>query len=728
MLVQSYSAPESKPIWNRGITGEGQIVGIGDTGLDTYHCFFYDEKNAVPYQRTQGQNVVSKHRKINAFWEYMDKTDSMNGHGTHVCGIISGQANPTLSPAPVKEFNSLAYGSKLNFMDCGCDTDAGCTCPSDTQCECDLKFDRKCEKKFGVVYLPLDLSDGYFPWFYNKGARIVSNSWGTGYYKDFSYGYSTSSAEIDDFAYAHKDFLPLFAAGNSGGVYGYASLTSESEAKNALIVGSSMSMLQSFQANTNYTDFTNIIDHYRVELFQRYCSKGSLDYNVDLCNSAKIFDEAACCDDGGACGANPTLKCCGVQKYKDVPGIGMRCCPKCINLEIENVPKHFNPDNLAFFTARGPALDGRIKPDIVTVGDFVLSSKARGTVPENACKADQKMPDVMTKKEGTSMSSPVAGAAAALVRQYYSDGFYPSGDKVAANAFNPSAALVKATLIHSASLLTGYIYLLSKHIWWNLVYQEGQRFHLTSPYMQGFGKIELNSILAKDSGIMIPNKQDREISTGDIHSYCVAVTDSKKPFKATLVWTDPASSPAARLHLVNDLDLIVISSSKNIYYGNGQKSRIGTARDSTDYMNNVEAFTYENAPLEKYNVIVRGNSVPKGPQEYALVISGGIVSSVGCEQLSEYIMTPTLSRYLTMSYAFGMLAVILIPALALLALYFFLQYRSIVTGSGGYKTSYLKDKESATPLVREETNDSNNREYEEYHDQVDEPKSEATTQ
>eukprot|EP01080_Neovahlkampfia_damariscottae_P011694 gene11694-4928_t len=718
MVVQSFDKPESKPMWNRGINGAGQIVGIGDTGLDTYHCFFYDDKNDVPYQRLKDdQSVVSKHRKINAFWNYMDKTDSLNGHGTHVCGIISGEPHSKLSPAPVKEYASLGHASKLNFMDCGCDTDAGCTCPADTQCECNIKEGLKCDKKFGVVYLPLDLNDGYFEWFYRKGAKIVSSSWGTGYYKDFNYGYSTSSQEIDEAAYAHKDLLPLFAAGNSGGVYGYASLTSESEAKNALVVGASMSMLQSFQANTNYTDYTHIIDHYRVELFQRYCSKGSLDFNAALCEEAKKFDQDMCCDDGGTCGANPTLKCCGVQKFKVVPGMGFRCCPQCISLEIQNAQEHYSPNNLAFFTARGPAVDGRIKPDIVTVGDFVLSSRARGTVAANKCEANQKMQDIMTKKEGTSMSSPVAGAAAALIRQYYVDGYYPTGEKVPGNGFNPSAALVKATIIHSAKLLDGYIFLLSKRLWWHLRYQNGQRFQLASPLMQGYGRIELNNVLAKDSGMIIYNTRDREVSSGDIHSYCVGVVDSKKPLKITLVWTDPPASVAARHHLVNDLDLIVITSTKNIYYGNGVKSRIGTAKGSPDYINNVEEFTYENPPQGKYTIVVRGNSVPKGPQPYAIVVSGGIVRSVGCEQYSGYVMTSDLNRYLTMSYAFGMLAVILIPALALVALYFFLQYRAVTTSSSGYKQSYMKDGNSAEPLINEDGDEGNTREYEEFQDQ-----------
>lgn len=81
-------------------------------------------------------------------------------------------------------------------MDAGCDTKDGCTCPADTECECSLKEDKKCEAKLGAVYLPIDLNAGWFPWFYEKGVRVQSNSWGTGYFKDHNFGYSVSTQEI----------------------------------------------------------------------------------------------------------------------------------------------------------------------------------------------------------------------------------------------------------------------------------------------------------------------------------------------------------------------------------------------------------------------------------------------------------------------------------------------------------------------------------------------------
>jgi subtilisin family serine protease len=34
------------PIWEAGLRGEGQIVGIGDSGVDMDSCYFYDPKVA----------------------------------------------------------------------------------------------------------------------------------------------------------------------------------------------------------------------------------------------------------------------------------------------------------------------------------------------------------------------------------------------------------------------------------------------------------------------------------------------------------------------------------------------------------------------------------------------------------------------------------------------------------------------------------------------------------
>ena len=54
------------------------------------------------------------------------------------------------------------------------------------------------------------------------------------------------------------------------------------------------------------------------------------------------------------------------------------------------------------------------------------------------------------------MATSTAAGLAALVREYLQRGFYPTGQRVAANAIpNPSGALIKAILISGAATMNG---------------------------------------------------------------------------------------------------------------------------------------------------------------------------------------------------------------------------------------------------------------------------------
>ncbi|MDD4308458.1 MAG: S8 family serine peptidase, partial [Thermoplasmata archaeon] len=89
------------------------------------------------------------------------------------------------------------------------------------------------------------------------------------------------------------------------------------------------------------------------------------------------------------------------------------------------------------FSSRGPCVDGRIKPDLMAPGESIQSVNGGGTTTYQLM-------------DGTSMATPATTGASALVRAYYSEGWYPTGAKIAANGFSPSAALVKATMISGA--------------------------------------------------------------------------------------------------------------------------------------------------------------------------------------------------------------------------------------------------------------------------------------
>jgi hypothetical protein len=106
-------------------------------------------------------------------------------------------------------------------------------------------------------------------------------------------------------------------------------------------------------------------------------------------------------------------------------------------------------EDIASYSSFGPTLDRRIKPDIVAPGD-ITSAYSDG-------KADGLMDQCRTqRKQGTSMATPVVAGSAALARQYFMAGFYPSGARDPAAAYTPSGVLLKAVLLGGASDMIGY--------------------------------------------------------------------------------------------------------------------------------------------------------------------------------------------------------------------------------------------------------------------------------
>ncbi len=79
-----------------GLDGTGQIVGIGDTGIDWLHCTFTDSTTTGPGKGpfltdTEGYLywVSTTHRKIVYYRQIEDNVDG-NGHGTHCAGSAVG--------------------------------------------------------------------------------------------------------------------------------------------------------------------------------------------------------------------------------------------------------------------------------------------------------------------------------------------------------------------------------------------------------------------------------------------------------------------------------------------------------------------------------------------------------------------------------------------------------------------------------------------------------------
>jgi subtilisin family serine protease len=88
------------------------------------------------------------------------------------------------------------------------------------------------------------------------------------------------------------------------------------------------------------------------------------------------------------------------------------------------------------------SIDGRIKPDIVAPGQYVYSAKSDGNLKSNQCGGCKLsyiwilaiylfvLVNSVFPLAGTSMATPVVSGSAALIRQYFLDGRYPTSEKV----------------------------------------------------------------------------------------------------------------------------------------------------------------------------------------------------------------------------------------------------------------------------------------------------------
>jgi hypothetical protein len=253
------------------------------------------------------------------------------------------------------------------------------------------------------------------------------------------------------------------------------------------------------------------------------------------------------------------------------------------------------------FSSRGPTADGRRKPTFVAPAANVTSSVGAGNNNYGSLS-------------GTSMASPASTGGVLLMRQYLTEGWYPTGVAVPANAFEPSAALLRAMAINSAS--------------------RGVTNTFIPDNVAGWGRINADSVLyfAGDARRLLLLDDTHGLMTGETVEYEVNVTNAAQPFEIVLTWTDHPGNPAAARQLVNDLDLEVtngVLTYKGSVMSNGRSST-GGSRDS---LNVEEAVRLEPPTTGVWTVRVRARAVPIGPQPFALCMTGGIGYNAGAVAL-----------------------------------------------------------------------------------------------
>lgn len=242
-------------------------------------------------------------------------------------------------------------------------------------------------------------------------------------------------------------------------------------------------------------------------------------------------------------------------------------------------------------SSRGPASDGRLKPDLSARGTDQLS-----TDPDN----------LYSPGGGTSAASPgVAGVSAQLYHAY----------RDLNNGEDPESALIKAALMNTANDLGN----------------EGPDFLYGWGHINALRAYELLKDKRYEKGTVDQQEEG-------IHEF--EVTEALHELRIMLYWREPAGTPGAGIALVNDLDLVVTDQNGTDYLPwlldptpdpVGLNEPAGHGRDS---LNNVEQVLIRNLEPGTYTIKVRGFSLPFGARDY-------------------YLLYETKSEAITLTYPYG---------------------------------------------------------------------------
>lgn len=208
------------------------------------------------------------------------------------------------------------------------------------------------------------------------------------------------------------------------------------------------------------------------------------------------------------------------------------------------------------FSSKGPAYDGRIKPELVAFST-----------------------------QGTSNSTALATGIITLMKQHYKT----------INNTSLSNALAKAISINSAKDLG----------------------NVGPDFTYGYGTINADKCLKTISENRIISGN---LISGHTNSHTITVPLNAKNLKITLVWNDLPAAINSNLSLVNDLDLEVISANNTTFLPwilnpNAPEQQATRGKDK---LNNIEQVTIENPTSGSYTIAIIGSYISNASQDYSI--------------------------------------------------------------------------------------------------------------
>lgn len=219
-------------------------------------------------------------------------------------------------------------------------------------------------------------------------------------------------------------------------------------------------------------------------------------------------------------------------------------------------------DNVAFLSSRGPAYDGRIKPELIAFG-----------------------------QDGTSGASAHTSGSVLVLQQYYKE---KHGGAL------PPSSLVKAVLINSAD----------------------DRGTKGPDYQSGYGSLNAYKAL---QGLVNEQYYTGSVSQGGLQTFSLPVPANARQLKVTLCWMDPAAAANAPKALVNDLDLELVNNGNAQVWlpwvlspAPVIDSLLLPAVRKKDTLNTVEQITLDNPAAGAYTIRVKGFAIPAGSQSFSI--------------------------------------------------------------------------------------------------------------
>ena len=214
-------------------------------------------------------------------------------------------------------------------------------------------------------------------------------------------------------------------------------------------------------------------------------------------------------------------------------------------------------------SSRGPAYDGRLKPDLLAFGE-----------------------------DGSSGAAALVSGTALALQQAYQEMY---------GGALPDAALVKAFLLNAAAAID------SRPV----------------SFSAGYGLLDAYRAVKQ---VKAGQFFTASLAQAEIKRFTVKVPAAAQQLKILLSWSDPAATPNAFTALVNDLDLAVAHTASGQQwlpwvlnsFPHADSLQLPATR-RRDSLNNIEQITIDNPPPGDYTVAVSSSRLPAGTQKFYIV-------------------------------------------------------------------------------------------------------------